>query len=462
MLVDSLKEIVGPKGWATDEDKLEAHLTEWRNAVRGHTLIMVSPASTEEVSQVVKACASAGVAIVPQGGNTGMCAGAVPDESGNQVLLNLSRMNAIREVDPLNYSMVVDAGCVLADIQRAARAAERYFPLRLGAEESCQIGGNLSTNAGGLNVIRYGTARNLVLGLEVVLADGRIWNGLRSLRKDTSGYDLKQMFIGSEGTLGIITGAALRLFPDPGETTTVLVAISEAGAAVPLLANLRSALADQIEAFELIGAKAFDLVEKHIPDARIPFDQRHPWFVLIQASAAGAQEGLEMALATCLEDKLILDAIICKSEREADQFWQLRHSISEAERREGAGIKHDISVPISSMEEFLIRCEPKLAELFPGSEVIAFGHVGDGNLHYNVHLHHTPDDGPDAAIREQVSTCIYDLVAELGGSFSAEHGVGLLKRKYLQRYKGDVDLSLMRTLKSALDPDNLLNPGKVI
>ena len=233
MLVDTLKEIVGPTGWTTDAAALEGNLTEWRRAVRGRTLIMVSPANTEEVSQLVKACASSNVAIVPQGGNTGMCAGAIPDESGDQVLLNLSRMNAIREIDPLNFSIIVDAGCILANIQDAARAEARYFPLRLGAEGSCQIGGNLSTNAGGLNVIRYGTARNLVLGLEVVLADGRIWDGLKTLRKDTAGYDLKQLFVGSEGTLGIITGASLRLFPEPGETSTALIAIGSAGAAVP-------------------------------------------------------------------------------------------------------------------------------------------------------------------------------------------------------------------------------------
>ena len=462
MLINSLKEIVGPQGWTTDAKELEPHVTEWRNLLRGRTPIMVSPAATSEVADVVRACAAAGVAVVPQGGNTGMCAGAIPDESGEQIVLNLSRMNKVRQIDPLDFSIVVDAGCILANIQDAAKAVDRYFPLSLGAEGSCQIGGNLSTNAGGINVIRYGTARNLVLGLEVVLADGTIWDGLKTLRKDTAGYDLKQLFVGSEGTLGIITGAALRLFPDPGETTSTLLALQRAGDAVPLLALLRRSLADRIEAFELVGASAFGFVERHIPDAVIPFDEPYPWYVLIETAVGESQEVLETALTQSAEQGLVLNAVIAKNGAEADHLWRLRHSISEAEKLAGVGLKHDISVSIGHMEEFLERGESLLAEEFPNAQLVAFGHVGDGNLHYNVHLPVSTSDEDRLEQEERVSVLIYDLVHEFGGSFSAEHGVGVVKREYLTRYKNEVDLNLMRSLKIALDPNNILNPGKVI
>lgn len=462
MLVDQLKDIVGPKGWTTDESELEPHVTEWRNVVRGKTPIMVSPASTEDVSKVVRACAAAGVAIVPQGGNTGLCAGAVPDDSGEQVILNLRRMNRIRRIEPLDFSIIVEAGCILAKIQDAAKKVQRYFPLSLGAEGSCQIGGNLSTNAGGINVIRYGTARDLMLGLEVVLPDGRIWNGLKTLRKDTAGYDLKQLFVGSEGTLGIITAAALRLFPDPGITTSALLALDRPGKAIPLLAELRCSLADRIEAFELIGARPFEFVERHIVGATIPFGESYPWYVLIESSVQGSDETLERALSKCVEQGLVLDAVIAKSDSEAEKLWRLRHSIAEAEKREGVGLKHDISVPIGRMEDFLARGESLLAEVVPEAQLVAFGHVGDGNLHYNVHFPAGSSDDDLAEKKSRISSLIYDLVAELGGSFSAEHGVGLLKREYLARYKDDVDLDLMRTLKKALDAANILNPGKVI
>ncbi len=462
MLIDTLKDVVGPKGWVTDAKELEPHLTDWRNAVHGKTPIMVSPASTEEVADVVRACVAAEVAIVPQGGNTGMCAGAIPDDSGDQVVLNLSRMNRVRQISALDFSIVVDAGCVLANIQDAAKEVQRHFPLSLGAEGSCQIGGNLSTNAGGINVIRYGTARELVLGLEVVLPDGTIWNGLKTLRKDTAGYDLKQLFIGSEGTLGIITAAALRLFPDPGETTSALLALGRAGDAIPLLAQLRRSLADRIEAFELVGARAFEYVEQHVPDSAIPFDDGYPWYVLIEAAIGASQEVLEDALSNSIEEGLVLDAVIAKNSAEADKLWRLRHSISEAEKHAGVGLKHDISVSIGRMEEFLERGETMLAKAFPDAQLVAFGHVGDGNLHYNVRLPGGSAGEDLSEKEEQVSVLIYDLVSEFGGSISAEHGVGVLKREYLKRYKNDVDLNLMRTLKHALDPQNLLNPGKVI
>jgi len=461
-LIDQLKAIVGAGGWKADPNELQPYLTEWRGLVSGATPIMVAPKSREEVSEVVRECAAAGVAIVPQGGNTGLCAGAVPDESGEQVLLSLARMNRIRHVDASNFSMEVEAGCVLADIQHAASAVDRYFPLSLGAEGSCQIGGNLATNAGGVNVIRYGTARALVLGLEVVLSDGTVLDGLRSLRKDTAGYDLKQLFIGSEGTLGVITAATLRLFPDPGETATALLALDEGGDAVRLLAKLRASLGDRIEAFELVSKRIFDLVEAYIPGARLPFDEAYPWYVLIEAGTGGDPELLENALSSAADESLILDAVIAKNATEADSLWRLRHSIAEAERHDGVALKHDISVPIGRMQEFLVRGEAQLARLMPEANLLVFGHVGDGNLHYNVTL--PPTMTPDAlqSAGSRITTAIYDLVAEMGGSFSAEHGVGRSKKSYLEKYRAGAEIDLMRRLKKALDPQNTLNPGKVI
>ncbi len=415
-----------------------------------------------EVSEIVRACAAAGVSIVPQGGNTGLCAGATPDKSGNQVLVSLSRMNRVRDIDALDFSIEVEAGCVLATIQDAAKSVDRYFPLSLGAEGSCQIGGNLATNAGGINVIRYGTARALVLGLEVVLADGSVLDCLRSLRKDTAGYDLKQLFIGSEGTLGIITAARLRLFPQPGETTTALLAVAESGDAVRLLGSLRRSLADRIEAFELVSGPVFELVEKHIPGARLPFDTKYAWYVLVEAQTSGTSEILEDALADAADLSPVCDAIVAKNVAESDNFWRLRHSIAEAERLEGKALKHDISVPIGRIEEFLQRGDALLAEVAPSASLLAFGHVGDGNLHYNVALPENPDGDAWHDGGARITAAIYDLVAGMGGSFSAEHGVGVTKKEYLQRYRGGVELELMKRLKKALDPGNLLNPGKVI
>ena len=459
-LLDELKAIVGVRGWVDDETDLEPHLTEWRGVYVGRTPLLVAPASTEEVSAAVSACHAAGVAIVPQGGNTGMCGGAVPDGSGTQILLSLHRMKEIRGVDVDNFSITVEAGCILADIQEAARSAGRYFPLSLGAEGTCQIGGNLATDAGGLNVLRYGTARSLTLGLEVVLADGTILNSLRALRKDTAGYDLKQIFIGSEGTLGIITAACMRLFPDPGELQTALVAVRSASESVGLLARLKEQLGDRIETFELVSDYVFGLVEEHIPDARLPFEQRWPWYVLIEA--AGRVEELEEALAGTMDDGPVLDALIAKSAAESARLWRLRHSISEAERQDGKALKHDISVPVSAMPAFLEQGDTLLETLCPEAHLVAFGHVGDGNLHYNVVLPRGMDAHAWKAEGERVTGAIYDLVTQFGGSISAEHGIGRLKREWLARYASRPELELMHKLKKTLDPAGILNPGKVI
>ena len=358
--------------------------------------------------------------------------------------------------------MTVEAGCILADIQDAARRAGLHFPLSLGAEGSCQIGGNIATNAGGISVGRYGTARALVLGLEVVLADGTILDTLRSLRKDTAGYDLKQLFIGSEGTLGIITAASMRLYPDPGPMTTALVGIAAAGAAVDLLGSLKAALDDRVESFELVSERVFGLVETFIPDAKLPFEDRHPWYVLVETATGRNAAALEDALVLAAERGVVLDAVVAKNETEAASLWRLRHSISEAEKRDGKSLKHDVSVPLSKMQEFLTRGDELLATLRPGLKLVAFGHVGDGNLHYNVVL---PRDLPDQQWRtegDRITRALYDLVTSLGGSFSAEHGVGQSKRGYLATYRAGPELELMRRLKTALDPANILNPGKVI
>lgn len=460
-LIEQLQEIVGPGGWTSDPGDLQPHVTEWRGVYEGKTPIMVRPRSTEEVAAVVRACAEHGTSIVPQGGNTSMCGGAVPNSSGEQVIVNLSRMSRIREVDAGNFSMTVEAGCILAAAQDAAKAAGRYFPLSLGAEGSCQVGGNIATNAGGLNVGRYGTARSLVLGLEVVLADGTVLNSLRSLRKDTAGYDLKQLFIGSEGTLGIITAASLRLFPDPGEMATALVGIGEAGAAVELLGKLKTRLDDRIESFELVSSYVFKLVERHIPDASLPFEEDYPWYVLIETGTGNDPQVLENALLSEAEDGHLLDAVIAKNESEAAELWRLRHSISEAERQDGKALKHDVSVPLSKMQEFLRRGDELLAELRPDARLVAFGHVGDGNLHYNVVLPRDLSAADWATEGERITRAIYDVVDSFGGSFSAEHGVGQSKKAYLEAYRGGAELNLMRSLKKMLDPANILNPGKL-
>jgi len=462
MLLDELREIVGEAACTTDAAELEPHLTEWRGAVVGQALAMVSPASTEQVAAVVRSCARHSAGVVPQGGNTGLCGGAIPDTSGTQVLLSLSRMNRIREVDAEGFSITVEAGCILADVQAAAAGAGRCFPLSLAAEGSCQIGGNLSTNAGGINVVRYGTARQQVLGLEVVLADGSVWEGLRSLRKDTAGYDLKQLFIGSEGTLGIITAATLRLYPDPGETSTALLAIASAEAALPLLGILQQAMPGRVSACELISARCLELVLAHIPGTREPFAGRSAWYLLVDAATGDRPQDFEAALAKCLEARLAGDVIIAKNAAEADGLWHVRHSISEAQRPEGACLKHDLSLPLARLGRFLREAESLIADREPDARPVVFGHVGDGNLHYNV-LQPEGANGEEFRGRGRRLTAeLYDLVAGLGGSFSAEHGIGVTKKAALERYRGGIETGMMRAVKKALDPDNLLNPGKVI
>ena len=462
MLLDDLKAIVGPSGWSDDPDELLPHLTEWRDTYRGETLLMVSPANTEQVSAVIKACAAAQTAVVPQGGNTGLCGGAIPDESGEQVLLSLSRMNAIRSIEANDFSMTVDAGCILADVQAEARKAGRFFPLSLGAEGSCQIGGNLSTNAGGINVLRYGNARAQVLGLEVVLADGTIWNGLRGLRKDTAGYDIQQLFIGSEGTLGVITAANLRLYPEVGLTQTAMIVVESPTRAVELLAHLRTSLADQLQAFELIPGRAIRYLQRHRPEISIPFDEDDSWYVLLESSLKDDVEALEAALATALDNKLGSDVVIAKNISEQEALWRIRHSISEVQKLEGVSLKHDVSVPVGKIGAFIEAAEAAVLKLMPDARIVAFGHVGDGNVHFNVSQ---PTASEGEGFRDkaaEVGNLIYDVVSEFGGSISAEHGIGQAKREALRKYKDEEEIAVMKAIKTALDPGNILNPGKVL
>lgn len=462
MLIEQLKSLVGPDGWTCDPDRLEPHLTEWRDTYRGRTPILLMPASTAEVAAIVGLCTETRTPIVPQGGNTGLCGGAIPDASGGQILLSLSRMNRIRAMSPDDFSMVAEAGCILADLQAAADDADRLFPLSLAAEGSCQIGGNVSTNAGGTNVLRYGTARDLVLGLEVVLPDGGVWDGLRSLRKDTAGYDIKQLFIGAEGTLGIITAVCLKLFPRPIGLQTAFLSMPDARCAISLLARLRGQLGDRIQAFELISDVALALAVQHIPGLRAPGTSQAPWYVLLEAADPSGAAAVEDALAAALEDGLAVDVILAKNANERDQLWRLRHSLSEAQKREGASLKHDVSVPVGSVARFIQDAGLAVQNLVAGCRVVAFGHVGDGNVHFNVSQ--PPDMAADdfLALRSRVADVVYDVVQAYRGSISAEHGIGVLKREALARYRSETELRVMRSLKAALDPDNLMNPGKVL
>ena len=465
-LAQELRSIVGERGFLDEPAERAPHEVDWRDQYHGRAALVLKPATTDEVARVVTALARAGVGIVPQGGNTSLCGGSVPDGSGTQVVVNLSRMNKVRAVDVENNTMTVEAGCVLANLQAVADAHDRLFPLSLAAEGSCEIGGNLSTNAGGTGVLRYGNTRDLVLGLEVVLPDGQVWTGLRGLRKDNTGYDLKHLFIGAEGTLGIITAAVLKLFPRPRSRATALAAIADPPAAVALLTRLRRHCGDRVTGFELMSRLCIELVARHIPGQRDPFGEAHPWYVLVELSdsvegdALGAL--LEQALGEAAEDGEVRDAVIAASEAQRTALWQIRENIPEAQKVDGVSVKHDVSVPVSRVPEMIERAGERLAARFPDVRIVAFGHVGDGNVHYNCSKAHAQDakaffdDAPD------VNRIVYDVVTALGGSISAEHGLGVLKREEIKRYKGALELDLMRRVKRALDPAGLMNPGKVL
>ncbi len=460
-LVASLHAIVGDAGLVTLPADMAPYLADWRGNFAGQAVAVVRPANTHEVAAVVKRCAETKTPIVPQGGNTGLVGGGVPDNSGNAIVLSLNRMHHIRAIDTDNDTMTVEAGAILQTVQDKARAVDRLFPLSLAAEGSCTIGGNLSTNAGGTNVLRYGNARDLVLGLEVVTPQGDIWHGLSGLRKDNTGYDLKHWFIGAEGTLGVITAATLKLFPLPKARAVALAAVASPAAAVCLLNRIKRDFADRLVGFELIARVCLDLVLRHIPDTREPFAEHHAWQVLIELNDARADaplaEWLEAALAGAVEANEVQDAVIAQSEAQCLALWRLREEISEAQRREGKNVKHDISVPISRIAAFIEKCDGALRQVFPEISLVCFGHLGDGNLHYNCGL---PAQGLMNA--EAINQIVYAHVDEFGGSISAEHGLGQLKRDQITKHKSPLALNMMRQLKHALDPDNIMNPGKVL
>lgn len=461
-----LRESLGPDGYLDQAGDLEPFLSDWRKLYRGSTPLVALPATTAEVASVVRLCAEYRVPIVPHGGNTSYCGGATPSESGAEVVLSLRRLNRVREVDTANYSVTVEAGCILARLQEAAEEAGRYFPMSLGSEGSCTVGGNLSTNAGGTAVLRYGMMRDLVLGLEVVLPDGRILDQLRCLRKDNTGYDLKQLFIGAEGSLGVITAACLKLFPRPAAHATAMVGLNSVADAVTLLGRLRDAVGDAVVTFELIPAAALELVGRHIDGVHLPFEMPPPFCVLMELALPAPDSDLvarlEALLGSGLESGLLCDAVLADSLARREQLWKLRESIPEAQTREGASLKHDISLPTSALPGFMAEAVPLVDSIIPAARVIAYGHLGDGNLHFNV----SPPTNTEAAdFLEQgpaLKRAVHDLVKARGGSFSAEHGIGRLKVGELERYEDPVALSLMRQLKQSLDPLGIMNPGKVL
>ena len=465
-LLERIARIVGANRLLTAADALAPFLTDHRELYHGRAFAVAQPETAEQVAQLLALCNAQRIGVVPQGGNTGYCGGATPDESGTQLVISLSRLNRIRAVDTRNDSLIAEAGCVLADIQRTAEEAQRYFPLSLGSQGSCQIGGNLSTNAGGVHVLRYGMMRELVLGLEVALADGRLLSCLTRLRKDNTGYDIKSLFLGAEGTLGIITAASLKLFPRIRATATAFAAVRDPQAAVELLARLREASGERVSAFELIPRLAVELTVRHVPGVRDPLDSPHAWYVLCELTSGRAADELDAmlteALEPALEQGLIEDALIVRNERERAALWRLRETIPEAQRRDGASLKHDIAVPVASIAPFIERASRWVRDNVPDGRLIAYGHVGDGNLHFNINQAAATDRAAFLARGETVKRAIHDLVREFEGSISAEHGIGRLKVGELERYATPVELELMRAVKHAFDPNGILNPGKVL
>jgi len=465
-LIERLKAVVGERNVITDDHGREPFENDWRGQFHGRAAAIVKPASTDEVARVVQVLARERVGIVPQGGNTSLCGGSVPDGSGRQVVVNLSRMNRVRSVDPANNTMTVEAGCVLATLQQAADEHDRLFPLSLGAEGSCEIGGNLSTNAGGTGVLRYGNTRELVLGLEVVLPDGRVWDGLRALRKDNTGYDLKHLFVGAEGTLGIITAAVVKLFAKPRSQSTALVAVQSPAAALNLLAKLRESVGERVTGFELISRICLDLVFKHIPNTRDPLGAASPWYVLVELSDStqgpALDHLLEEALGIAAQAGLATDAVLAASDTQRKALWALRENVSEAQKLDGVSIKHDVSVPVSRVPEFIERASAALVKKFPGIRIVAFGHMGDGNVHYNCGKPQADEASRFYGESPEVNHIVYEVVADLNGSISAEHGLGVLKVEEIKRYKSALELDLMRAIKKTLDPDGIMNPGKVL
>lgn len=466
-LLDQLRQAVGAEHVLTPQTDLSAWEQDWRQRARGKALAVVRPASAVEVAAVVRLCAAAGIAIVPQGGNTGLVVGSIPDKTGTQIVLSLQRMNRVRALDPENMTLTVEAGCILQQVQETAVQAGLLFPLSLAAEGSCTIGGNLSTNAGGTQVLRYGNARELCLGLEVVTAQGEIWNGLSGLRKDNTGYDLRHLMMGSEGTLGVITAATLKLFAQPAAQLTAWASVADLQSAVKLLGLAQRQLGASLTGFEVMSQFSLGLVAKHLPHLQVPLYEQSPWCVLLELSDGESEDHARQQLGTLLEsawdDEWVGDAIVAQNLTQAQALWQVRESISMAQAKEGLNIKHDISLPISRIAEFVAETDALLQTRFPGVRLVNFGHLGDGNLHYNVQAPAGVDSQDFLQEQEQdINTLVFDQVLRHQGSISAEHGIGTLKATTLPRYKDPTALAMMRAIKQALDPQNLLNPGKVL
>ena len=463
---DRLRAIVGPAGFIDRPADMAPYLREQRGLYQGETRMIVRPASTDEVSRVVTVCAGHGLNIVPQGGNTGLVGGQIPFPGDNAILLNLSRMNRVQNIDIQNGTATAEAGVTLAGLQTAAKEARLLFPLSLASDGSAQLGGALSTNAGGNAVLRFGMMRDLTLGLEVVLPDGRVWNGLRGLRKDNTGYDLKQVFIGGEGTLGVITQAVVKLFPQPRSTVTTLAAVTDASHAIGLLARLREAMGDQLTAFELLPRTGVEFVLRHIPGGRDPFPVPHAWYVLMEVSSVYESSAirpiLEAALAAAAGAGQIDDAVIAETLAQSNAFWMLRENLPEGQKFEGGSIKHDISVPISAIAEFIARATAAVTCVLPGIRPVVFGHLGDGNVHFNLSQPIGMDSAAFLARWDEFNRIVHDIAAEMGGSISAEHGIGRMKRHEITRYKSPVEMELMRALKRAIDPNGVMNPGKLV
>jgi FAD/FMN-containing dehydrogenase len=460
-----LRGLLGADCVLTADADTAPFLVDHRQLYHGRALAVVLPRTVEQVAGIVRWCNGQRLGLVPQGGNTSYCGGATPDESGRQLLLSLRRLNRIRAIDADNFSLTAEAGCVLASVQQAADRLERFFPLSLGSEGSCQIGGNLATNAGGLNVVRYGMARELVLGIEAVLPDGQVFDGLKSLRKDNTGYDLKSLLIGSEGTLGVITAATLKLWPKMRSSATAFIAMATPEAAVKLLAVLRAQAGERLSSFELLPRIAIELTARHIPGITDPLTTAYPWYILCELTSAADEplaELLQQTLAEAAERSLLLDAALATSERVRAAFWRLRESVPEAQRHAGASLKHDISVPIASLPEFINEASLWVQTHVRDGVLVCYGHAGDGNLHFNINCIERERSAAFLAQEPQIRRAIHDLVAKFAGSISAEHGIGRLKREELARYASPAALGAMRAIKQALDPNGIMNPGKLL
>jgi len=461
-ILDKITRIVGKQNIVSEATALEPYVTEWRGLWHGTCDMVVKPQTTSEVSQVLSICSENNIPVVPQGGNTGLVGGGVPDGG---IVLSTERLDSIREIDQLNFTMTCEAGCILSSIQNAAEDSGRLFPLSLAAEGSCRIGGNLSTNAGGVQVLRYGNTRDLVLGLEVVLANGDIWDGLRGLRKDNTGYDLKHLFVGAEGTLGVITAATLKLYPLPRQKETAFIALGSDKNAIELFTRVSAEAGEALSAFELMNRLSLDLSVAHVADNRSPFSDPAPWYVLMELSSAQQGNNLRTALENVLErsfeDGTVTDAVLAESSTQARDLWRIRESIPDSQASLGGSIKNDITIPLSGVIEFLGRAEQVAESIIPGIRIVCFGHVGDGNLHYNLSQ---PEGMNKQAYLDRwhdITDVLNDIVAELNGSFSAEHGIGQLKRRELATYRSEIEVGMMKTIKKALDPKNIMNPGKL-